>query len=57
MTLKQINKKIAESGIKKGKLADKLGIHRVHLSRILHGERKPKNIQKIFSNIIEKLNT
>lgn len=57
MELKSLNQRIIKSGLKKNKIAEKIGIHRVHLSRIINGNiRKPNpliisRIKKVLENI------
>lgn len=50
MELERLNQRIIKSGIKKTKIAEKVGVHRVHLSRILNEVSKRPN-QKIISKI------
>lgn len=45
-----MNQRITKSGLKKTKIAERIGIHRVHLSRIINGRVKKPN-PKIISRI------
>lgn len=50
MELRSLNQRITKSGLKKTKIAERIGIHRVHLSRIINGRVKKPN-PKIISRI------